>query len=411
MIENIRVALLGLRSNKLRSALTMLGITIGVAAVIILVSLGQALESFILGQFEGIGTNLVYVFGTVDGFGRPQPLTESDLDALSDPYRVPDALGVSASYDIAQNLTSSVSFEGTETSARVIGVHPRYFEVASRSAQIGRIFTDDEVTSAARVAVIGVRVVENLFANIDPIGQSIRVQGVRLQVIGVMNEKGSGGFGPGSDQDNMILIPLTTAQTRFASNRTVTGERAITAVIMEARDDSRVQAVADQARQTLREEHEISFRDEDDFTVATQEELLASVGSVTGLLTIFLGVIAGISLVVGGIGIMNIMLVTVTERTREIGLRKAVGAQRRDILFQFLVEATVLALVGGGIGVGIATGMAALATANVPNLTVIVQPSSVSLATIISVAIGVFFGIYPANRAAALNPIDALRYE
>lgn len=411
MIENIRVALTGLGANKLRSALTMLGITIGVAAVIILISIGQALESFVLDQFSSIGTNLVFVSGSLDSVGRPTPLTEADLVALSDLYRVPDALKVAPNYDIARNFSSTVSYNGLESTARVIGATPDYLEISNRTAVEGRVFEDSEVTGGDRVAVIGQRVVQNLFKDTYPIGQSIRVNNVRLQVIGILNEVGGGGFGPGTDQDNFIIIPITTAQTRFSNERTLSGERPLTAIVVQARTDDTVDEVVEQVRQTLREEHEINFRDEDDFIIATQADLLNSLGSITGLLTVFLAVIASISLLVGGIGIMNIMLVTVTERTREIGLRKAVGAQRGDILTQFLVEATVLALMGGSVGVAIAWSMAALVSSRVENFSVAIQPSSIFLATAISIMIGIFFGIYPANRAAALNPIDALRYE
>lgn len=411
MIENIRMALLGLRVNKLRSALTMLGITIGVAAVIILISIGQALETFVLSQFAGIGTNLVYVFGTIDDFGRPQPLTQSELDALSDVYNVPDAAGVVPMLDIDRTFSSTVAFNDTQSTSRVIGTTPRYPNIVSRVVELGRFFDETEVASGARVAVIGSKVVKNLFPETNPVGQSIRIEGVRVQVIGVLEELGSPNFGPGTDEDNMVFLPITTAQQRFNASRTVTGEAAVTAIVIEARDDSVVDAVVEEARQTMREIRGITFRDEDDFTIATQGELLSTVGNITGLLTIFLAIIASISLLVGGIGIMNIMLVTVTERTREIGLRKAVGARRGDILLQFLTEATVLSLVGGGIGITMATTLGAVVTANVENLDVSVRLSSIILATAISAAIGIFFGSFPANRAASLNPIDALRYE
>jgi putative ABC transport system permease protein len=411
MIENIRMALLGLRVNKLRSALTMLGITIGVAAVIVLISLGQALESFVLGQFAGIGTNLVYVFGTIDDFGRPQPLTQNELEALSDPYNVPDAVGVVPAFDISRNFSSTISFGDQQTTSRVTGVTPRYPVILSRSTPIGRFFDDTEVVAGARVAVIGTKVADRLFPESNPVGQSVRIEGVPMQVIGVLDEQGSANFGPGTDLDNVVFIPLTTAQQRFADNRTVSGQRSVSAIVLEARDESTVNAVVQQATQTMREVRGITFRAEDDFTIATQNQLLSTVGNITGLLTVFLAVIASISLIVGGIGIMNIMLVTVTERTREIGLRKAVGARKGDILFQFLTESVVLSLVGGGIGIAIATSLSALVTANVPDLDISVRLSSILLATGISVAIGVFFGSYPANRAAGLNPIDALRYE
>jgi putative ABC transport system permease protein len=253
-------------------------------------------------------------------------------------------------------------------------------------------------------------VVDRLFPDTYPVGQTMRIGDVNFRVIGVMSKSSSVGGFTGDDND-LVFVPITTAQTRLTGDRDLTGERPISSVLVQARDDGSVDAVASEIRQTMREERQISFRDEDTFQIFTQTDLLSSLDQITGLLTIFLGIIAGISLLVGGIGIMNIMLVTVTERTREIGLRKAVGAQKRDIVVQFLVEATAISLVGGAIGIGISLAGAVLVSSLSPDLQVTIQMSSVVLATAISVAIGIFFGIYPANRAAALNPIDALRYE
>ena len=409
IFENIRVAFGGLGSNKLRTILTMLGITIGVAAVIILVSVGQSFENYIQQQFQGIGSNLLFVIGTQDGFDRPQPLTQADVVSISDVFRVPEAELVMPQLDLR---TQTVVSEGREARVTVQGVPGFYTEVLNREAVAGRFFDQSDEDALLRVAVIGQTAVERLFPDRFPVGQTIRIRGVRFTVIGVLNEVGGGGFGPpGSDQDNLILIPLATAQTRLSGERVISGDRPITSVIVKARSADTVELAARQIRQTMREARGISFRDEDDFQVVSQTDLLRSFGSVTTLVTLFLGVIAGISLLVGGIGIMNIMLVTVTERTREIGLRKAVGAQRRDIMLQFLVEAVVLAVLGGGVGVLIAWGGTLLAGSILPDLDVGVRASSVALATLISASIGVFFGLYPASRAAALNPIDALRYE
>lgn len=408
MFENIRVAIAGLTSNKLRAALTMLGITIGVASVILLISLGQAVQGYILGQFNDIGTDLVFAFGTMDNFGNPEPLTESEYRALTDPYRVPDAEYAMPTFEL-QSFDVSVRFDEFEATPSILGTTPLYGQVLSRTVIDGRMFDDDEVTSGARVAVIGLKVVEALFTDSYPIGQDILINGVRFEVIGIWEEKGGGGFG--NDQDDLIVVPITAAQERLSGERTVSGDRPYTSIIFKSKDSSRVDILVEQVRQTLREERGITFRDEDNFEVATMGDLLDSLSSVTGLLTMFLGIIAGISLLVGGIGIMNIMLVTVTERTREIGLRKAIGAPHAAILLQFLTEAAVMALVGGAIGVGLAWGGTGLISLLVPDLTAIVQVSSVAFATFISLGIGIFFGIYPASRAAALNPIDALRYE
>jgi putative ABC transport system permease protein len=406
MTENFRMALIGLRSNKLRAALTMLGITIGVAAVIVLVSIGQAVDAYVRNQFLSLGSNLVIVFGAEDDQGVFNRLTMEDAEALGDIFRVPDALLVMPQ----RSLTLPVTFEGRETDVRILGVTTDYLAIRSRSIVAGRFFDQADMDGMGRVALVGQDALERLFpADLYPIGQSIRIGDITFTVEGVLNKVGAAGFGV--SDDDLIVVPMSTLQTRLSGERLVTGDRPIGSILVQARNGDSIDSLTQQIREVLREEHRITFRDEDDFEIFTQTDLLASLGSITGLLTVFLGMIAGISLLVGGIGIMNIMLVTVTERTREIGLRKAVGAQKRDILMQFLTEATVLSLVGGGIGVLIATGGTALISAAIPDLTASVQPSSVLLATLISVMIGVFFGSYPANRAAGLNPIDALRYE
>ncbi len=405
MFENVRMAFIGLRSNKLRSVLTMLGITIGVASVIVLVSLGQAVDNFVRQQFLGIGTNLLIVFPAENDQGETQRLNMDEARALADPFRVPDALRVMPQLGITRDVT----YEGNQFSVRILGVTSVYLEIRNRSVTRGRFFTREEYDGQGRVALLGPQAAERIFPDSDPVGERIRIQGLTFEVIGILNEVGGAGFGP--NDDDLIVMPLTTAQARLTGDRLQTGVRPVTLVLVQARDSESVDLVAQQVRATLREERDISFRDDDSFEIFTQTDLLDSLGNVTGLLTIFLAVIAGISLIVGGIGIMNIMLVTVTERTREIGLRKAVGAQKRDILLQFLVEAVTLALAGGGVGIAIAAGGTLALSAALPDLQASVQFSSVVLATLISLLVGVFFGIYPANRAASLNPIDALRYE
>lgn len=408
IIDNIRVAFIGLRTNKLRAALTMLGITIGVAAVIVLVSVGQAVETYVRDQFQGIGANLLFVVPSTDDLGRTIPLTQGEAEAIADSYRVPDALIVMPQVELRNQPIAS---EGLESRSRVVGATADYPQVLNRTVVAGRFFDAAEVKNLSRVVVIGQVTVERLFPDIYPVGQSVRIQGVRFTVIGVLNKAGSAFGPPGTNADDVAIIPITTVQARLSGQRVISGDRPLSSILVKARDSSTVDSTAQQIRLTLREERNISFRDEDDFTVFTQAELLDSFGSVAGLLTLFLAIIAGISLLVGGIGIMNIMLVTVTERTREIGLRKAVGAQNRDILSQFLVEAMVLSLMGGAIGVLIAWAATALAGLALPELNAAVQPASIALATAISAGIGMFFGIYPATRAAALNPIEALRYE
>jgi putative ABC transport system permease protein len=261
------------------------------------------------------------------------------------------------------------------------------------------------------VALLGQTVVTNLFPDVySVVGRHIRIGNSDVEVIGILESIGSISMGS-MDSDNLLIMPISTVHQRLIGERTTRGDYPLTSIMIQARDKSLVDAVAGQIRQTLRNEHDIIFNDDDDFTIMTQNDLLESVGSVTGILTLFLGIIAGISLIVGGIGIMNIMLVTVTERTNEIGIRKAVGARRTDILTQFLTESVVLALVGGAAGVGAALLLTRLIGSMIPNLDITIQTSSVLLGVGVSVAIGLFFGIYPANRAAELHPIDALHYE
>lgn len=405
LIENTRVALDGLRSNKLRAFLTMIGITIGVAAVIVLVSIGQAVQTLVNDQFEGIGLSLLFII-PFDEEGNLTPITADDVAAVSDLFSVPDVAEVMPQLNI--NNRTIVS-DGLQITNPVLGVQPNYPQIFSREVIAGRFIDQTDMDAASRVAVIGQRIVDQLFPNTYPIGQTLRIGGVRFTVIGVLDQGDE--FGPPGSQDNALLVPLTTAQLRLSGDRDLSGQRRVSFIIAQARSSSVIQSAIQQIRLALREEREISFRDEDNFQVLASNEILNTFQNITGLITIFLGVLAGISLLVGGIGIMNIMLVTVTERTREIGLRKAVGARNGDILMQFLTESSVVALVGGGIGIGAAAIFSALVSLAVPDLQVTVQLDSVLLATAISIAIGVFFGIYPANRAAQLNPIDALRYE
>jgi putative ABC transport system permease protein len=404
MFDNFRVAFINLNSNRLRSGLTMLGITIGVAAVIVLVSVGQAFETFVKAQFSGVGVNLVFVIGGRDARNAFIPLTREDVDAINDPYNVADALRVMPQ----RNLNNrTVKFENREIAATVQGVTTIYLDIFNREIIAGRFLDQRDIDTQARVAVLEKTLVDTLFPDVYPIGQSIRIADVRFTVIGVLGASGSGTFG----SDDGVIIPISTAQTRLSGERILSGDRPVSFITVQARDSESVQAVVSQIKQVLRQTREVGFRDEDNFIVFTQNEILDTLGNITSLLTVFLALLASISLIVGGIGIMNIMLVTVTERTREIGLRKAVGAQKSDILLQFLTEAVVLAVVGGLLGVLIAVVMSFVVMLGLPTLQVSVQLSSVVLAVAISVAVGVFSGIYPAQRASSLNPIDALRYE
>jgi putative ABC transport system permease protein len=275
--------------------------------------------------------------------------------------------------------------------------------------EVGMFIDQENMNSRARVALLGRTVVEDLFPdNPYPLDQTIRINNIPFRVVGVLEEKGGSQF---SDEDNTVLVPLTTAQTRLFPSRSRSGEQTVSAIVVQAASEDRMDAASEQVAAILRERHNIDFRDEDDFSIISQSDIVDVFGQITGVLTTFLGAIAGISLLVGGIGIMNIMLVSVTERTREIGLRKAVGARRRDILWQFLLEAMTLSLIGGLIGVGMGALGAEVVSALIDDFRSVVTPQAVVLATTFSAAVGLFFGIYPARRASLLNPIDALRYE
>ena len=409
--ENIRLALRALSANKLRALLTMLGIIIGVAAVITLLSVGQGVEAFIVAEFEGLGNNLLFVIpGQLEaGQGPPRPggggLTNDDFAALSDPLRVPDVLAMVPEYARPAIVTRA----GNEARTQISGTTDDFPDVRNFYPVAGSFFTDQDLNANARVAVLGQTVYEALYPDGElPIGETIKIDNTNFRVIGVMEAKGGSGF---NDQDDLVLIPLTTAQRRLFPARRSDGKFRIDFIYAQAISEERQSAAIAEIEWTLREMHKIDLGEEDDFTVLSQDELAGAFSQVTSILTIFLSLIAGISLLVGGIGIMNIMLVSVRERTSEIGLRKAVGAKRRDILWQFLIEAMALSVLGGGIGLLIGyAGAAAIA-----NFSESLQPaldlSSAVLAIGFSAVVGLFFGIYPASRAARLNPIDALRYE
>ncbi|MBK7893346.1 MAG: ABC transporter permease [Candidatus Promineifilaceae bacterium] len=414
VFENLRIALNSLGANKLRAALTMLGIMIGVAAVITLLSIGDGVTRFIAEQFSGLGSNLVFIIPVQEEPGRPgsDPLTEStltlrDVELLTDPALVPGAAAVAPSL----LRDGELRYGGEVRQVSLRASTPDYLVAWGLEVALGEFFTAAEYNGRSRVVVLGPDTVTNLFPeNVDPVGEDIKINGLNFRVIGVLESQGAGAFG--GSRDDVAIVPLTTAQDRLFNNRSQrTGEFLVDAILMKAVDDAAIDGAIIDASEVLRQSHDINFRDADDFQILTQQDFLDAFGSVTSVLTVFLGAIASISLLVGGIGIMNIMLVSVTERTREIGLRKAVGAKRLDILGQFLTEAVIMAVLGGTLGIVLGLiGAFAVRTA-VPELDTSVTFNSIALAVGFSVAVGLFFGIYPASRAAALNPIDALRFE
>jgi putative ABC transport system permease protein len=416
--ESVLTAWRGLAANKLRAVLTILGIIIGVGAVITLVSVGEGVQVFVTEQFEGIGTNLLFVtsdFGNRSGLISQRQarvsgsLTLQDAQALEDSFRVPDALAVVP--EVQGQVQAIVGNRYANTVAR--GTSPAYPDVRNHPVVVGSFFSLQDMERSSRSAVLGQTVVGTLFPNeAYPVGRAIEINGVRFQVIGILEKKGESGP---TDQDDVVIVPLTTARRWLFPQRTGSGDYAVDVIYVQARSKERMAAATQQIADVLRARHGIDFRDEDDFFIFSQEEILNLFGDITGILTIFLAAIAGISLLVGGIGIMNIMLVSVTERTREIGLRKAVGARRRDILLQFLMEAVLLSMIGGLMGIALgaigARAVSIIAQNAGQAFQALVSARAILIATLFSAGVGLFFGIYPARRAALLNPIEALRYE
>jgi putative ABC transport system permease protein len=400
-----------LNGNKLRSILTVLGIVIGVAAVIAMLAIGRGAEASITSQIESIGTNLVYVTpgstsasGVQSFAGSAGTLTLDDAETLAG---MPGVVAVSAQTD---NFAQIV-YQGQNTRTRLLGVTPSYETLSSLTLEDGVFISEDDQNARSLVVVLGSSVAETLFGGTGGVvGQRVRVNGQPYEVIGVLESKGGTGF---LNQDDQVFIPLSTALYRLVGGARFRGSSVIGQISIKAGSAEAVDQVVENVTLTMRELHG-TVEGADDFTVTSQEATLDAATEVSDTLTVFLGGIAGISLAVGGIGIMNIMLTTVTERTHEIGLRKAVGAKRRDILLQFLVESVVLSLLGGLIGAALGWGASNLmgqVEFSGSTITPIVQLDSVLLATLFSMAVGLFFGIYPATRASRLQPVEALRYE
>jgi putative ABC transport system permease protein len=399
-------ALESLTSNKVRTGLTMLGIIIGVGAVIAMLAIGNGTEQAIVGEIEGIGTNLLFVATNYDDVSNPEPLTIEDAKALADPLYAPSIIAASPVVQGQAELT----YAGQVKMASLVGVAEDYDLVQTVELSEGEFFSTAQINGLASAAILGANVAEDLFGRSDGlVGETVRVNGQPFRVVGILKKEGGSEFG--SSADDQILVPLTTAQIRLLPRRT---SNQVDLIYVSAIDSDSVKAAEDEISLILRDRHNIKLA-EDDFIILTQELFLDFASTVTGVFTIFLGGVAGISLLVGGIGIMNIMLVSVTERTKEIGLRKAVGAKKRDILLQFLIESSLLSAIGGIVGIVLgwllSLGVGRIAAASDFLLNPAITINSVLLATLFSAAIGLFFGIYPANRAAQLEPIEALRSE
>ena len=404
--QAILEALETLNGNKLRSGLTILGIVIGVAAVIAMLAVGSGAQDTITGSISGIGTNLLFVFkgNTQQTIRNPRSLTMGDVNALSDPLQAPHIDKVAP---VIQK-TMTVTFEGQSSSIQISGVTPDEQSVRNRIITEGDFISIENLNGRASVAVIGPQAADKLLGtHTGIVGETIRIIGQPFRIIGILESKGGGSFGT---QDNVILVPLTTAKARLISRNL----DEVDIIYIQATSSDNVTMAQSEIRQILSTRHQIQPGAED-FTIFTQQDFLSLASTITGVLTVFLGGIAAISLLVGGIGIMNIMLVSVTERTREIGLRKAIGAHKRDIMIQFLVESSLLSLFGGLIGIVfgwlIAFIVGKIASASGTPFTPTVGLNAILLATIFSTAVGLFFGLYPANRAASLQPVEALRYE
>ena len=400
-LQTIKTAIASLEANKLRAGLALLGIVIGVTAVITLMSIGRGATQQITGIIQGLGTNLLFV----QPEGDDAQLTLGDANALVDPVYAPTV--VAAAPEIRSFATLAAGRENT--SAQVVGVTPEYLGARGLDLASGMFISFAHVDNRDEVIVLGSNVAEQLFQNRDPVGDYVRVNARRFRVIGVLESQGGSGFGT---FDTQVLIPITTAYYRLSGDRTSTGDISVSLINVQVRSVDEVDRSIEEASGVLRLRHRITG--EDDFTVISQQSTIETLEETTNTLVVFLGVIAGISLLVGGIGIMNIMLVSVTERTREIGIRKAMGAKRSDILFQFVAEATVLSIGGGLLGAALGFAMTNLVDGRSLGSQTFSTSFSLEfaiLALAVSAGIGLFFGIYPAARASGLHPIDALRYE
>ncbi len=408
VINNVRVAIRALRANMLRSSLTVLGIVIGVAAVVALLSIGRGATSNITEQVESMGTNLITISQGrsfrpgMGGASRSSSLMYKDYEAIQE--KVEGINGISPYY----SSQTQVSTTSRTTNYSVIGTLPAYLEVNNLEVETGRFITDTDNLERSRVVVIGQDVSDDLFEGLNPLGRTIKINNVSFEVIGVLASKGTSGIG---SADSSVIIPIRTGYARiFGSMAVYNGNYTLSGITISAESKDFIDTIMYKVELVLRSQHKLGLNDDLGFTISSQEQMLSSLSDISNTMSAYLGAIAGISLLVGGIGIMNITLVSVTERTREIGLRKAVGAPQKAILFQFLVETMTLAVLGGVIGVILGSLIATIFT-YLDLITAKVTFDVILLSFTSSALIGLFFGIYPAYQASKLKPIEALRYE
>jgi len=409
--ENFKIAIRALRANKLRSILTMLGIVIGVATVVALLSIGKGATASITSDVQSGGSNLLTVSAGKARFGpggggvsqQQSHLYYSDYELLQRGL-VDNVTAIVPTYQSSY----TVKYNDQSFSVTVTGVTQDYQDVRSYDVANGRFITNGDNKAQALVAVLGSQTAIDLFGSLSPIGKTVSVNGIKFEVVGVLVSKGSSGF---SSSDDAVFIPLETGYSRlFGTTAEFNGKKTVNSIYVSVTTTELMDTVSAQIQYMVRRSHKLAASDELDFNVQSQTDTLATLSSITSTLTAFLGAIAGISLLVGGIGIMNIMLVSVTERTKEIGLRKAVGATRNQILVQFLIETMTLSILGGVIGILLGVGIATIFTLT-GLITAVITADSILMAFFFSLAIGVFFGLYPAFRAANLHPMEALRYE